>query len=43
MRAKPQPCDLALMGGAFRVTSVQPVDLFPQTAHVETVVALRAA
>lgn len=28
--------------GNYRLTSVQPFDLFPQTAHVETVVALEA-
>ena len=39
-----QARDLALLGapGSYAITSVQPVDLFPQTAHVENVVALRA-
>ncbi len=32
--------DLALLQGAFRVDSVQPVDMFPHTHHVETVVGL---
>ena len=29
-------------GGAYHIAAVQPADLFPQTAHVENVVALRA-
>jgi 23S rRNA (uracil1939-C5)-methyltransferase len=37
-----QARDLDLMRHAFEITAVQPVDLFPQTAHVENVVALRA-
>jgi 23S rRNA (uracil1939-C5)-methyltransferase len=32
--------DTALLGGAFRVSSFQIFDLFPQTAHVETVLTL---
>lgn len=32
--------DLRRLGGGFRVESVRSFDLFPQTAHVETVVAL---
>ncbi|HEX2094276.1 MAG TPA: hypothetical protein VHG28_17875, partial [Longimicrobiaceae bacterium] len=32
--------DLKRMGGAFRLESVRSFDLFPQTAHVETVVVL---
>ncbi len=32
--------DLALLQEAFRVDSVQPVDMFPHTHHVETVVSL---
>jgi 23S rRNA (uracil1939-C5)-methyltransferase len=38
-----QARDLALLGagGPYAITSVQPVDMFPQTAHVENVVALR--
>ena len=33
--------DLALLGEVgYRARSIQPVDLFPHTAHVETVVAL---
>jgi 23S rRNA (uracil1939-C5)-methyltransferase len=33
--------DLRLLGEGFHVERVVPVDLFPQTAHIETVVALR--
>ncbi|MCA9668409.1 MAG: class I SAM-dependent RNA methyltransferase [Myxococcales bacterium] len=32
--------DLAALAGRYRPLSIQPVDMFPQTAHVETVVAL---
>ena len=32
-----QARDLALMSGMYRVVSVQPVDMFPKTAHVEGV------
>ncbi|HET9982660.1 MAG TPA: TRAM domain-containing protein [Longimicrobiales bacterium] len=35
--------DLARLAGSFGVESVRCFDLFPQTAHVETVVALRRA
>jgi 23S rRNA (uracil1939-C5)-methyltransferase len=36
--------DLAILqGSGFEVTSVQPVDMFPQTYHLETVVFLKAA
>lgn len=35
--------DLARLTPVYRVSSVQGFDLFPQTAHVETVVALEAA
>ena len=35
--------DLKRLGSRWRVTSVQPFDAFPQTAHVETVVRLEAA
>lgn len=39
-----QARDLAILGagGAYAITAVQPVDMFPQTAHAENVVALRA-
>ncbi|MGH2485118.1 MAG: 23S rRNA (uracil(1939)-C(5))-methyltransferase RlmD, partial [Ktedonobacterales bacterium] len=35
--------DLAILcraSGAYRVARVQPLDMFPQTAHIETIVAL---
>jgi 23S rRNA (uracil1939-C5)-methyltransferase len=32
--------DLRRLGGAYQVTSVRAFDLFPQTAHVETVVTM---
>ena len=35
-----QARDLALMDAAYKVTRVQPVDMFPQTYHVENVVLL---
>jgi 23S rRNA (uracil1939-C5)-methyltransferase len=35
--------DLALLGSRFRPSGVQAFDLFPQTAHVESVVTLEAA
>ncbi|HET7025594.1 MAG TPA: hypothetical protein VFI39_10360 [Gemmatimonadales bacterium] len=35
--------DVARFGGGFVVTSVHAFDLFPQTAHVETVLVLEAA
>ena len=35
--------DVARFGGGFVVTSVRAFDLFPQTAHVETVLVLEAA
>jgi 23S rRNA (uracil1939-C5)-methyltransferase len=34
--------DVARLGGGWRVTSVRGFDLFPQTAHVETVLTLEA-
>ena len=36
-----QARDLALMKHAYAVTKVQPVDMFPQTQHIETAVLLR--
>lgn len=35
-----QARDLALLDPKYRITAVQPVDMFPHTAHVENVVAL---
>ncbi|MFA7616822.1 MAG: 23S rRNA (uracil-5-)-methyltransferase RumA, partial [Weeksellaceae bacterium] len=35
-----QARDLALMKENYKITKVQPVDMFPQTAHVENVVLL---
>ena len=35
-----QARDIALMDGMYRVESVQPVDMFPHTYHVENVVKL---
>lgn len=35
-----QARDIALMDGHYKVTRVQPVDMFPQTHHVENVVLL---
>ena len=35
-----QARDLALMDEVYKVTKVQPVDMFPQTHHVENVVLL---
>ncbi|MCO5723763.1 23S rRNA (uracil(1939)-C(5))-methyltransferase RlmD [Robiginitalea marina] len=36
-----QARDLELMKGLYRVTRVQPVDMFPQTHHVENIVLLQ--
>ncbi len=35
-----QARDLAILGKKYRITAVQPVDMFPHTMHVENVVAL---
>ena len=35
-----QARDLALMNDLYKVTQMQPVDMFPQTYHVENVVLL---
>jgi 23S rRNA (uracil1939-C5)-methyltransferase len=35
-----QARDLALLDAGYEITAVQPVDMFPQTAHVENVVRL---
>jgi len=35
-----QARDLALLDNMYKVTRVQPVDMFPQTHHVENVVLL---
>lgn len=35
-----QARDLALMASQYKITRIQPVDMFPQTAHVENVVLL---
>ena len=35
-----QARDLSLLDSAYRVTAVQPVDMFPHTPHVENVVLL---
>ena len=36
-----QARDLSLLDAAYRVTAVQPVDMFPHTQHVENVVLLQ--
>ncbi len=38
-----QARDLALLDGKYRVTDVQPVDMFPHTHHVENVVRMELA
>ena len=35
-----QARDLAILSEKYRITAVQPVDMFPHTHHVENVVAL---
>ena len=35
-----QARDLALMDKTYRVTHIQPLDMFPQTHHVENIVVL---
>jgi 23S rRNA (uracil1939-C5)-methyltransferase len=36
-----QARDLALLDAVYAVEQVQPVDMFPQTTHVENIVLLR--
>ena len=36
-----QSRDLALMGKKYKTTHIQPVDMFPQTHHVENIVVLK--
>jgi 23S rRNA (uracil1939-C5)-methyltransferase len=38
--AATQARDIALLDAKYKVTAVQPVDMFPQTTHVENVVCL---
>jgi len=35
-----QARDLALLGSGYQIDAVQPVDMFPHTAHIETVIRL---
>ncbi|MDE6503604.1 MAG: methyltransferase domain-containing protein, partial [Muribaculaceae bacterium] len=35
-----QARDIAMLDGAYRVTAVQPVDMFPHTHHVENIAVL---
>jgi len=35
-----QARDIQLLGAKYRITAMQPIDMFPQTAHVENVVLL---
>ena len=37
-----QARDLKMLSEKYRVTAIQPVDMFPHTMHVENVVALQA-
>lgn len=36
-----QARDLAMMSPMYKITAVQPVDMFPHTMHVENVCALK--
>ena len=36
-----QARDLAMMSEKYEITAVQPVDMFPQTIHVENICALK--
>jgi 23S rRNA (uracil1939-C5)-methyltransferase len=36
-----QARDIEIMSECYRVTKIQPVDMFPQTHHVENVVLLK--
>ncbi|MBQ1656484.1 MAG: 23S rRNA (uracil-5-)-methyltransferase RumA, partial [Bacteroidales bacterium] len=35
-----QARDIALMSGKYKITAVQPVDMFPHTQHVENICKL---
>jgi 23S rRNA (uracil1939-C5)-methyltransferase len=39
--ASTQARDLALLDSVYMVEQVQPVDMFPQTTHVENIVLLK--
>ena len=35
-----QARDIALMNNKYKITKIQPIDMFPQTHHVENIVVL---